>query len=518
MPVFFNDSADDPMGIETVPNVSGVKSRPRPNLLNADEAAEMLNADVSQDGVVLTRRGGVIVGSGTPSSTASRIQGLCWYGRPGRNYIVAAHAGNIYRWDGSSWLQWSNYLAASAASNVELVQAVDYLCISDGVYPLHLWDGATLRNLGTGASNRPPIGKFVIWHTNRLFMAGITDIPDALYCSDILDPATWDSNEQMLQIGGGDGEDITGLASWDDFNLVVFKRSSVWLVRTDPTATVANWQVQRLSNKVGCIAHRSIVQSGGDVWFMSAEGVRTVGRTIATTQREISDPISVPIQDVIDRINPAAIGNICASFWNNRIMFGVALDNSDTNNAVLVYNTLQQKWSGTWSGWLPTCFSRTGADTQQLVWGRSDGAVWRWQDTGFDTDGAFTDNGAAIPTRIKTRALFFQELLSEKQGNFVEVEFYDSLASATLAGVVDGKTPISINGGASFITSASQLLLPVLLPCTLPLGGVRRVAFDLMQHPPFRELQFVLESSGGKLALRTMIATAFVNTLQMERS
>jgi len=43
-----------------------------------------------------------------------------------------------------------------------------------------------------------------------------------------------------------------------------------------------------------------------------------------------------------------------------------------------------------------------------------------------------------------------------------------------------------------------------------------RKALDLLKYDQFREAQFKVQANSGKLALRSLIACGFVNTLQME--
>ena len=148
----------------------------------------------------------------------------------------------------------------------------------------------------------PPFGDIAVWHTNRMFTAGINNLSDTIRVSDILDPSYW-AVANSFRVGGGEGEAIVALKSWDVTNLLVYKESSTYLVQPDPAAEVANWPIQQVSDTVGCVAANTAVQGGADVWWLSKQGVVSIRRMQQETQREISAAISVPVQSYIDRIN-----------------------------------------------------------------------------------------------------------------------------------------------------------------------------------------------------------------------
>jgi hypothetical protein len=58
----------------------------------------------------------------------------------------------------------------------------------------------------------------------------------------------------------------------------------------------------------------------------------------------IADPLSAPIDDVIQRINRNYAHRAVATYWNNRYYLAVPLDSSVDNNAILVYNFILKQW------------------------------------------------------------------------------------------------------------------------------------------------------------------------------
>lgn len=220
----------------------------------------------------------------------------------------------------------------------------------------------------TATMRVPPKGPYAVWHTNRLMVAS----GETLYVSDFFTPGYFAANNSLRV--GGDGHPITGLKAWDNFNLLVFKGLTTWLVTTDPLLPVGQWPVERISSSVGCSASRTAVQVGADVWWLSGQGVVSVRRMAQETQREISSSISLPVADVVRRINWSAAETASAVYFDNKVLFALPLDNATTPNALLVYDTLAQIWLDEWTGLaaadMEVVVSVNGPELLLLVGGR----------------------------------------------------------------------------------------------------------------------------------------------------
>ena len=79
----------------------------------------------------------------------------------------------------------------------------------------------------------------------------------------------WDLVNNQIRIGAGDGEPIVALKTWQETNLLVFKRRGVWSIDCNPTAVnAADFSVAKIHNTIGCVARRSVCQVGQDIWFL----------------------------------------------------------------------------------------------------------------------------------------------------------------------------------------------------------------------------------------------------------
>ena len=527
------ESLDDPLIADgTTSFAGGQVSNVRANLLQKIEAAQLINCDITRTGELRTRRGTARLGTGTAGSGSilaphDYVQGLVHYWTATNDYTVAVTGGVAYYWNGTAWAQLgaSGYSTVDNRNPVRFAQGIDKLYEADGTMSLFAWDGTTHTNLGGATNAHPPATPYwIIWFTNRLIAVGPT-ISDALYFSQFLDGATWDRTKWTLRVGGGEGDPVLGFIGWTDFNLVVFKRKSIWTVGCDPMLqvndpgdTIAAFPVKRITSRFGGIP-TTAQQVGGDIFFLATDRtVRSIGRTLAAeTQNEASDPISFPVQDILDRINLNQIARSAAGSWNNKYFLSVPIDGSETPNCLLIYDRLLGVWIGTWTGITPTAFAqRNVSGNTRLAIGNANGTVHEWLDyvpENSEVTSTFQDNAVDIPTTLKTRAITFEDPLASKSGFNCEFEFNRSLANVAIEVIRDDGSPESFQ---SFATVTATITLPVVLPFVLPTAGIKRRAFVLQGFAPFRELQFRLKTTAGKLVLRSINASAFFNTMDTE--
>lgn len=517
-----NSQLDDPVVVEACPSfVGGQRSFGPPDQLAPNEAAELLNVDI-RDGTATTRRGTAPVGATLPGG----VQGLAWYETASAAVLVACSNGGLERWDGAAWAPFSSYTAASPEALVCFAQFDETLYIADGASHLCAWDGAVLSDLGSGGDGQPPVGGLVLSSANRLWLAGLPSMPDALWASKPLDGHIWDATNGVLRIGAGEGGGIVGLAAWDSDQIVVFKRNSIHVVKADPALTsgvdeahaLSKATVTKISDTIGCVAQRTIARVGSDVWFLSEQGVYSIGRVLAQADRKLKEAVSGPVQDVLQRVHWGAADRAAAVYWDHRYLLALPLDGAASPSAVLVHHTQRKAWSGLWTGLDPVAWVLgRGEGHERLFFGREDGAVRRWLDDvppGNEVESSFQDAGENIPTRITTRALTLGDALCEKSGLSLQVEFFGSQARASLAVRADEDEPLALQTG--FATASGVLVLPIVLPAKLPSAGLKRQAFGTQRLPPFRTMQAVISAPAGKLALRSVTASGFLDTMRLE--
>jgi hypothetical protein len=233
------------------------------------------------------------------------------------------------------------------------------------------------QSVGLGFTHMPT-PPWAIYHQRRLWMpyyytmAGTTGSPtitsrnitDEVIASDILDQNTYDQIKDGFRIASGGADYVVAIQPFAEDNIIVFNRNTIHLIRGVSQALNAV-TVQEVTREVGCIARKTVVQVGNQILFLSDNGVYSVNFEDLYNLRGASLPLSEAINPLIKRINPLYIANSIAVYHDNRYYIAVPLDSSIENNAILVYNFLNQGWESLdiieQTGWNIRNFIRAGA-------------------------------------------------------------------------------------------------------------------------------------------------------------
>lgn len=385
--------------------------------------------------------------------------------------------------------------------------------------PTITFDVAASGSTATGIphiSQLPSKPKFLVAHTKRLFCttANTAIQPDTLYASDLLDGESWDLQLNSIRIGG-DGDPITALHPWFGFNLLVFKERSIWLVVADPTKKAWQWEVRLINSRLGCIAEGSVQSVGPDVFFLARDGVRSIATIENGAQYEIGSPLSANINDLVSRINNAALSTICSIYYRDRYMLAVPLDSAATPDNVLVLRADRSSWLGYWTGWNPRAFVVTAfSGALRMQFGDQNGRVLAWRDNVADNATSindYSDGASPVASFIKTRAYDFGDRTSDKLGYQVQFDLENSQASGVSPdNTVSAAFVYLVNMSATEGTLASAYSIA---------GGQNlvRKSYSLIPKGKFARVQFKASASSGKLALHSVQASAFTDAIKAER-
>ena len=225
----------------------------------------------------------------------------------------------------------------------------------------HVNDGASLFtdpiftkkvSVGLGFTHMPA-PPYATYHQRRLVMPYrySVDDPEGQYTarnnldeiivSDILDADTYDQIYNQYRFNAGTADFNVGLLSFADDKLVVFNRNSIHLVQgSSPDAST----VQLITNEVGCLARKTIVQIGNNVMFLSDNGVYGANFQDLYNLRGSELPLSSSIQTTIDKINRQYWDQSVAVYFNNRYYIAVPTGSSTVNNTILVFNFINKQW------------------------------------------------------------------------------------------------------------------------------------------------------------------------------
>jgi hypothetical protein len=500
MPAFHIETADDPLIFDASADWrGGMVNNVAPYLLGVNQYARAVDLDMDASGLLKTRRG-----SEEMEEFANPVRGMVWFSTPTHQQVLVAEGTTTHYYAPSVWNEGTGY-SPDIDAEVCMVQGLSEVYAADGVNHIHYWDGVTWGDLYAEGTSVPADPSILEWHTQRLFAAGMASEPDTIHVSDILDARTFDPVTQSFRVGA-DGSPIVAMVPWDNFNLVVLKERSTWVVNCNPTASVANWTIDRVHGGIGCVARKSAVQVGNDVWWMSDSGPVTLRRLSIESGREISPVIGDQVQTTIDAINPSLVGTAAFTYYQNKVFAGIRLESTPT----LVFYTRSGAWLSLWSI-DPRHFAKPkfAGEEERLWWADGDGKVWALRDADVYTDGT-----AAIGPILESRGHICSEPINLKTGFQCEIEFAQSEALAEVAVSLDEGSWEVI--GEDIETSREVARLPINLPFVLSSGQTKRAQQDLLSLGQWRSIQVRVRADEGKLGIRAITLAALLDTLDQE--
>jgi hypothetical protein len=345
----------------------GLNSRDNPSVLPAGIVSQSQNFRMD--------RGVASVRKGMQRKTIGTLVGQTIYGvgnyinSTGQEIIICVVTNGLYTYNPqtetlSSKITFPSGETITTQDGCDVVTAVDKMYISRGwsKRPL-VWDlNVTITALPVSPSSghKFPNCTGMLYYANRMIALGKYHNEtntlrnyDTISVSNFLDFQEWDSLDAFT-INNGSNDQVVGVAPWTLNEFLVFMRNSIFYINTgnDRYSTgdglSATSYIKTLATDIGCSARKSVVQAGGGVFFLSDNGVYLLQPQPASAESmkllTMADPISAPIDDVIQRINRNYAHRAVATYWNNRYYLAVPLDSSVDNNAILVYNFILRQW------------------------------------------------------------------------------------------------------------------------------------------------------------------------------
>jgi hypothetical protein len=249
------------------------------------------------------------------------------------------------------------------------------------------WDGeaAEMSEWKATTGEVPKEAKFLTYWMSRLWCAR----GSRLYYSGITgstpDPLNWDA-ENFVDLEPNDGQSITGI-NVIGASLIVSKSRKLYSVYDPDTA--ANRQI---SNSIGCVSHRSMVQTPLGLFFLSED------QGICKTDGNGVQPFSDTIKPELDKVaeSPATARNAAGTLSGRRYFLSVSLGGT-VNDHTLEYDLI----SGSW--WLHTCASNQFAlldpGGSPALYSADPGQA---RVSEAFVGGVYTDNGQTWPYRYVT--------------------------------------------------------------------------------------------------------------------
>lgn len=288
-----------------------------------------------------------------------------------RIVLVMSDRFRVYNPTTSSYndTQYPAGITISSSEGVDVVYAIDTIFVSRGflLRPIK-WDltNNIIEEFPSHATgNNAPLGhefpscKSILYYCNRLIAMGghhqqLFDARQTVCVSNYLDYNHWDTLDAFT-FNEGSNDETVAISPWTLNEFLVFMRNSIFYVnigfgRYATGDALDNTSfIKTLVTDIGCSAKESVVQANGGIIFLSDNGIyflnpQSVGSNEAVRLLTVADPVSSPIDDVIQTINQAYAYKATAIYWNNRYYIAVPVGTSQVNNTVLVYNFILKSW------------------------------------------------------------------------------------------------------------------------------------------------------------------------------
>lgn len=514
-------------------------------LNSRDNPASLPQGIVTQSQNFRLDRGVATVRKGLQRKTSAAILGQIIYGTGtyidsnGQEIFIIVVTNGLYTYNPqtetfSTKINFPVGETITTQDGCDVVVAINKVYISRGhsKRPL-IWDMATTITSAviSGTGNAFPNCAGLMYYANRLIAMGqhhtlgytpTARARDSVSVSNYLDFDNWDLTDTFTFNTGGNDE-IVGLQPFAINEYLVFLRNSIFYANVGNGRYIAGdaiitneTVVKQIATDIGCSARRSIVSANGGIMFLSDNGVYFLSPQQVTandTQRllTVSDPLSAPIDDVIQRINKQYAYRSVGIYWNNRYYLAVPLDNSTDNNCILVYNFILKNWESVDTypaGFDVFSFEVGKKNNQRRLYGfDTDAGIFLLEELDYDEYGASTgtpilpfylpatlSGSAFTPNQIqgllKTRLYIFDNL-RDKRFSTAEIDLVCEPASqiSTYAETInpDTTTVLDVYGSPTQEDSTRRL-------------AVRKIAYGL-------QLRFTTNSLRTSIRATNVIAT-----------
>ena len=217
-----------------------------------------------------------------------------------------------------------------------------------------------------------PQASLIINFRNLIFAAGIKGQPTLVRWSGAVNEGAfnvWPETSFETLSTAKDNSPITALAGLGD-NLVAFKQDSIWQLVYNglDDQELPTFVPQLVVAGVGCVSQGSVQEVRGRLIFLAEDGFYAFDGTPNIKK------ISENVNETAGRINPSHRPFATAVNWRSQHAYlcSVALDESDTNNLIFVYDYKHDAW-WLWDN-IPAEFLLLTSDTaleEQVIFGNT---------------------------------------------------------------------------------------------------------------------------------------------------
>lgn len=408
-----------------------------------NQASDMSNVSSHKYPALSTRPGYSLLGS----ALAARILGLATWKDTELHTISN---GAWYKYASGSWG------AVSGGGSLSTSQQWSFCSFKGGFADVNLigangsvvkrYDGSTVQNL----SGAPAGLNYVDSYSDRIWGS----VGNTLHFSEFRVGTNWtttigaESDPGFITIETPTAESINAVKAGPR-RLVIFTPNSLFNLFG---SSAEDFTLTPVANDIGSLSNQAVTTIEGRIYFVHQTGIYSYGGAVRPDRQ-----FSMPVQDYIDRINPAASSKVCAGTDGKLLFIGIPLDAATEPNTVLVYNPEYDTWV-VWQGYAPLNMAQMG---RNIYIGGVEGQVRKVNES-------TTDNGSAITgywtTKIYGSGSCSQRLMWKRAWIVAEVPVGSSL-SVYLSKNPDGVSDFVLVQNAP--NTANESSTRVIIPTTV---------------------------------------------------
>ncbi len=283
----------------------------------------------------------------------------------GTEFVVVATKSKAIIWNDANNsginIDYPGSEVVAEADGASFVQSLEKLILFRGKNKTPLeWDGdfSSPTDFVVKANGSPGAGRiqcpntdYGVFFRNRLIIPQPTDSNYSIIMSDLLDTDNYYAAESQFRINKGSADFLVGFFPYQEDQLIVFMRNSIHMINNIATTSAAN--TYEITRQHGCVARKSIAQSGPQTFFLSDNGVivlspgtdpaKGLGVAISKVSGE-TIPMTRPIQDQFDEVNYKYAHLSTGVVHDNKYYLAVPTSSSQIPNSIFVFDLLSSSW------------------------------------------------------------------------------------------------------------------------------------------------------------------------------
>jgi hypothetical protein len=229
-----------------------------------------------------------------------------------------------------------------------------------------------------------PPGPWIEAHHERLWSCGSTGPTtqrNVLYYSDLGLPDSWPPLN-FIDMGGNDGDPVTGLKSWNG-SLFIFKRSSIWRVRG---YSEDDFECSKVLDGIGCVDGRTIISNNRGIMFY---GAKTMWLFDGQRAVDVGGAVGSFLEDVYFDSNNDQY-QMGASARGSEFWFGLKDDDVTYPASWICFDADTSRWSRLRWNYNPAWIIWPGTRSEWMLGAIDDGKFYRLDGPGHDDNTALT--------------------------------------------------------------------------------------------------------------------------------